>query len=249
MTKKVALITGSSRGIGEATALRLAQDGFNIVINYQKNAEAAERVAAEITKLGRDVICVQADISIEADVIRLFQAIDKHFGRLDSLVNNAGILFTQSRVVDLTAARINQVLATNVTGSFLCCIQAIKRMSTKNGHIGGTIVNVSSAASRLGAPNEYVDYAASKGAMDSLTTGLALEVAAEGIRVNSVRPGLIYTEMHASGGEPERVDRLKVNLPLQRGGKPEEVAAAISFLVSDESAYTTGSFIEVSGGR
>lgn len=249
MTEKVALVTGGSRGIGAATAIRLAEDGFNIVINYRKNHHAADKIAAQIKALGRKAIAIQADISNENDVELLFQAIDQQFGRLDALVNNAGILFTQAKVIDITAERINKVFATNVTGTFLCCKQAIKRMSTKAGHNGGSIVNVSSAASRLGAANEYVDYAASKGAMDTLTIGLSLEVAEEGIRVNSVRPGLIYTDMHADGGEPNRVARLKSNLPLQRGGKPEEVAAAISFLVSDQSSYTTGAFIEVSGGR
>ncbi|MFQ3281499.1 SDR family oxidoreductase [Reinekea sp.] len=249
MAVKVALITGGSRGIGAATAKRLAKDGYNIVINYRANRLAAEQITRQIENIGRQAIAIQADISNEDDVQRLFQSIDEHFGRLDVLINNAGILFTQSPVVELTAERINRVLATNVTGSFLCCIEAIKRMSTRQGHRGGNIVNVSSAASRLGAPNEYVDYAASKGAMDTLTIGLALEVAEEGIRVNSVRPGLIYTEMHADGGEPNRVDRLKNNLPLKRGGTPEEVAAAISFFVSEESAYSTGAFIEVSGGR
>lgn len=249
MAEKVALITGASRGIGAATAIRLAEDGYNIVVNYRKNHQAAEKVTKQVIALGRNAIAIQADISKENEVQHLFQTIDEKLGRLDVLVNNAGILFTQTRVADLTADRINRVLATNVTGTFLCCIEAIKRMSLTTGHIGGNIVNVSSVASRLGAANEYVDYAASKGAMDTLTIGLALEVAKEGIRVNSVRPGLIYTEMHADGGEPKRVDRLKHNLPIQRGGKPEEVAAAISFLISDQSAYTTGAFIDVSGGR
>ena len=249
MMNKVALVTGGGRGIGAATALRLAKDGYNIVVNYVSNLEAAQKVAQQVLAMGNQAWVVQADVGVESDVKRMYQEIDINCGRLDVLVNNAGILFTQSPVVSLSAERINKVLQTNVIGPFLCCIEAIKRMSTEYGHEGGVIVNVSSAASRIGAPNEYVDYAASKGALDTLTIGLSLEVANQGIRVNCVRPGLIYTEMHASGGEPARVDRLKQNLPLQRGGQPEEVAAAIAFLVSDESAYTTGAFLEVSGGR
>jgi len=245
----IALITGGSRGIGAATALRLAKDGFDVAINYAKNDTAANAVCEQARALGVRAIIVKADISNEDEVKFLFKQVDEHLGRLTALVNNAGILFQQCRLVDLTADRINTVLKTNVTGTFLCCKEAVLRMSTKSGGKGGIIVNVSSAASRIGSAGEYVDYAASKGAMDTLTIGLANEVAAEGIRVNSVRPGLIYTEMHASGGEPGRVDRLKANLPLQRGGQPEEVASAISFLVSSESSYTTGAFIEVSGGR
>lgn len=248
-TNKVAIITGASRGIGAATAVRLARDGHDICVNYKSNKRAALDVVEQIKSHGVDAIAVAADISLEAEVENLFGAVDKEFGRLDVLVNNAGILFQQTRLVDLTAERINAVLATNVTGCFLCCKAAVSRMSTKRGGHGGVIVNVSSAAARLGAAGEYVDYAASKGAVDTLTIGLASEVADEGIRVNAVRPGYIYTQMHASGGEPQRVDRLKGSLPMKRGGDPEEVAAAIAWLASDESSYTTGSFIEVAGGR
>jgi NAD(P)-dependent dehydrogenase (short-subunit alcohol dehydrogenase family) len=246
---KVAIVTGSSRGIGAATALRLAADGYDIALNYLENAQAAARLQREIEATGVRAVAVQADVSLEVDVERLFAKGDSALGPLDLLVNNAGILFEQCNLVEMDAQRINRVFATNVTGTFLCCREAVKRMSTGRGGRGGVIVNVSSAAARLGAPREYIDYAASKGAMDTLTTGLALEVADEGIRVNAVRPGLIYTDMHASGGEPGRVDRLKSALPLQRGGQPEEVAAAIAWLASDEAGYSTGAFIDVAGGR
>ncbi len=246
---KVAIITGSSKGIGAATAIRLASEGYDICVNYLSNKAAANSVLDTIKNHGVNAISVRADISSEKEVAMLFQKVDQKLGKPFVLINNAGILFKQSRVVDMTAQRINKTLMTNVTGYFLCCKEAIKRMSTKTGGCGGVIVNVSSAASRIGSAGEYVDYAASKGAIDTLTVGLALEVAREGIRVNGVRPGFIYTGMHESGGEPNRVDRLKETLPIKRGGQPEEVAAAISWLVSSESSYTTGSFIEVSGGR
>jgi len=246
---KVAIITGSSRGIGAATAIRLAEDGFNICVNYHRDQTAAMEIVKQIESLGRNAIAVQADVSDEHQVRELFEQSDRQLGQLFALVNNAGILHQQSRLVDMNAQRINQVLATNVTGTFLCSKHAINRMSSKNGGLGGAIVNVSSAAARLGAANEYIDYAASKGAIDTLTIGLANEVADEAIRVNAVRPGFIYTDMHASGGEAKRVDRLKSSLPIKRGGEASEVASAISWLVSDESSYTTGAFIEVSGGR
>lgn len=246
---KVALITGSSRGIGAATALRLAADGYAVCINFRSNEQAAEKVRAKVAALCPKATAIQADVSLEEDVNRLFTAIDRELGRLDVLVNNAGILLPQTRVESMTAERVNQILTTNVTGYFLCSREAVKRMSTKRGGTGGVIVNVSSAAARIGSGGEYVDYAASKGAIDTFTVGLAQEVAAEGIRVNGVRPGFIYTDIHADGGEPDRVDRIKHQLPLQRGGQAEEVAAAIAWLVSDESSYTTGAFIEVSGGR
>ena len=247
--RKVAIITGSSRGIGAATAIRLASDGYDVCVNYLSNENAADEVVRIAKTYGANAISVKADVSLESDVKQLFKKVGQELGNLYALVNNAGILFRQSRVVDMSAERINQVLMTNVTGCFLCCREAIIRMSTTNGGHGGVIVNVSSAASRIGSGGEYVDYAASKGAIDTLTLGLASEVAEEGIRVNCVRPGFIYTEMHGSGGEPNRVDRLKEFVPLKRGGQPEEVAAAISWLVSSESSYTTGSFIDVSGGR
>lgn len=246
---KIAIVTGSSKGIGAATAIRLASDGYDVCVNFHSDESAANEIV-ELSKIhGVRAISVRADISSEFDVKRLFETVDTELGCPSVLINNAGILFQQARIVDMSAERINKTLTTNVTGYFLCCKEAIVRMSVKYGGRGGVIVNVSSAASRIGSGGEYVDYAASKGAIDTLTIGLATEVADECIRVNCVRPGFIYTDMHKSGGEPDRVNRIKETLPLKRGGKPEEVAAAISWLVSDESSYTTGSFIEVSGGR
>jgi len=245
----IALVTGASRGIGRATALELAREGYSVAVNYHHNVEAATEVVNTIIAAGGRAFAVQADISDEAQVLAMFACIDSKNEPLTALVNNAGILFTQSTVENLTAERINRVLATNVTGYFLCCREAVKRMSHRHGGTGGAIVNVSSAAARLGAPGEYVDYAASKGAVDTLTTGLSLEVAAQGIRVNGVRPGFIYTEMHADGGEPGRVERVKSALPMQRGGQPEEVAQAIVWLLSEKASYVTGSFIEMAGGK
>lgn len=245
----IALVSGASRGIGRATALLLAQEGYTVAVNYYRQRDAADEVVTAIQALGGKAFVVQADISDESQVEAMFARIDEEGLPLTALVNNAGILFQQSRVEALSAARINQVLATNVTGYFLCCREAVKRMSTQHGGQGGAIVNVSSAAARLGSPGEYVDYAASKGAVDTLTTGLSLEVAASGIRVNGVRPGFIYTEMHASGGEPGRVDRVSSAIPMQRGGQPEEVAQAIAWLLSDKASYVTGSFIDLAGGK
>lgn len=245
----IALITGGSRGIGKATALLLAQQGCRVVVNYHRDHQAAQVVVDDITRLGGEAMAWQADVSDEQQVVAMFSAIDQTWGPLNVLVNNAGILSTQCRVENLTAARINRVLSTNVTGYFLCCREAVKRMSTEHGGSGGAIVNVSSVAARLGSPGEYVDYAASKGAVDTLTTGLSLEVAAQGIRVNGVRPGFIYTDMHASGGEPGRVDRVASAIPLRRGGQPEEVAQAIAWLVSEKASYVTGSFIDLAGGK
>lgn len=246
---KVMLITGASRGIGAATALLAAERGYVVAINYRREREAAEALVAQITGAGGKARAFAADVADESDVLQLFREVDEAFGRLDVLVNNAGILERQMRLEDMDAARLQRVFAVNVTGTFLCCREAIKRMARKHGGNGGSIVNVSSMASRLGSPNEYIDYAAAKGAVDSLTIGLAKEVAAEGIRVNAVRPGLIKTEIHASGGEPGRVERLQAAIPLGRGGEAEEVARAILFLASDESSYSTGSFVDVSGGR
>lgn len=245
----IALITGASRGIGKATALLLAQQGMRVVVNYHRDRQAAQEVVEEITRAGGEALAWQADVSDEQQVVAMFTAIDEAWGPVNVLVNNAGILSTQCRVENLTAERINRVLSTNVTGYFLCCREAVKRMSTEHGGSGGAIVNVSSVAARLGSPGEYVDYAASKGAVDTLTTGLSLEVAAQGIRVNGVRPGFIYTEMHASGGEPGRVDRVAPAIPMQRGGQPEEVAQAIAWLVSNNASYVTGSFIDLAGGK
>jgi len=241
---KVVIVTGGSRGIGAATSMLLALNGYAVCINYRSRNKDAELLADKITQQGGKVFCFCADVSKEDDVIRLFEAVENHFGRVTHLVNNAGILFTQSRLVDLTLARFNRVMSTNINSCFLCCREAIKQMPS-----GGAIVNVSSAAARSGAPNEYIDYAASKGAMDTLTKGLSLELAAQGIRVNAVRPGFIETEMHADGGEPDRVNRLSPEIPLQRGGKPEEVATAIAWLLSDEASYVTGTFIDVAGGK
>lgn len=252
---KVAIITGASRGIGAATAVRLASDGFDICVNYLSSEQAAtevvEQAQAGAKTNGKNInaISIQADISSEQDVNRLFETVDRELGTPYVLVNNAGILFQQCRVEEMNADRINKTLTTNVTGCFLCCREAVTRMSTKKGGDGGVIVNLSSAAARIGSAGEYVDYAASKGAIDTLTLGLAAEVADEGIRVNAIRAGFIYTDMHKSGGEPGRVDRLASTLPMKRGGQPAEVAAAISWLVSEESGYTTGSFLDVSGGR
>lgn len=245
----IALVTGASRGIGRATALLLAKQGYTVAVNYLSNAAAAQEVVDAIAASGGRAFSVQADISDERQVMAMFATLDEQGEPLTALVNNAGVLFTQCMTENLTAERINKVLATNVTGYFLCCREAVKRMAHHHGGQGGAIVNVSSAASRLGAPGEYVDYAASKGAVDSLTIGLSLEVATQGIRVNGVRPGLIYTDIHASGGEPGRVDRVKSALPMQRGGQPEEVAEAIAWLLSDKASYVTGSFLDLAGGK
>ena len=243
------IVTGGGRGIGAATARLAAQRGYSVAVNYLRNQEAAETVVGDIHKNGGNAIAVAADIAQESEVERLFAIVDRELGPLTALVNNAGILEKQARVESIDAARLQRIFATNVTGAFLCAREAVRRMSTRRGGRGGGIVNLSSVAARLGASGEYVDYAASKGAIDTLTVGLAGEVAQEGIRVNAVRPGVIYTEMHASGGEPNRVDRVKEFVPLRRGGRAEEVAEAILWLLSDASAYTTGSFIEVAGGR
>ena len=245
---KTALITGASRGIGAATARQLANDGYNLCINYLNNQNKAERLCEELSEQGITTIAVQADVSVESDVTRLFSTIDQELGPITALVNNAGILRPQMRVEQMTAERINRILTTNVTSCFLCCREAVKRMSHKHGGNGGAIVNVSSGAARSGSPNEYVDYAASKGAVDTLTIGLSKELSGEGIRINGVRPGLIYTDMHSDGGEPGRVDRLSVHSPLQRGGTPEEVASAICWLLSEQAAYATGTFIDLTGG-
>jgi NAD(P)-dependent dehydrogenase (short-subunit alcohol dehydrogenase family) len=246
---KVLIVTGGSRGIGAATALLAAERGYAVCVNYRQNREAAARVVGAIEAKGARAAAVAGDVGVEADVVRLFETCDKAFGSLGGLVNNAGILETQMRVETMDAARLHRIFATNIVGPFLCAREAVQRMSTKRGGSGGAIVNISSGASRLGSPGEYVDYAASKGAIDTLTIGLAREVAEEGIRVNAVRAGFIYTEIHASGGEPQRVDRVKALVPMKRGGRVEEVARAILWLLSDESSYTTGAFIDVTGGK
>ncbi len=247
--ERITLITGGDRGIGRATALTLAQKGHTLCIGYRCRQDRAAETVELIRRAGGKAIAVQADIADEEQVMALFQQIDRHLGPLTGLVNNAAVLKPQASLEQLDAARIAALFAVNVTGSFLCAREAVKRMALRHGGQGGAIVNVSSAASRLGAPHEYVDYAASKGAIDTLTVGLSREVAAQGIRVNAVRPGFIYTEMHADGGEAGRVDRVKAQLPMGRGGQPEEVAQAIAWLLSDEASYVTGSFLDMAGGR
>lgn len=245
----VVLVTGSSRGIGAATARAAARAGHAVCIHYVADREAAESVASELRGAGSATHVVQGDVTRESDVARFFEECIRELGAPTGLVNNAGTLAPQSALADMSAERIEQVLRVNVLGSLLCAREAVRRMSTLRDGAGGSIVNVSSAASRLGSPHEYVDYAASKGAIDTLTLGLAREVASEGIRVNAVRPGLIETGIHARGGEPERVARLAPTIPLGRGGAPEEVAAAIVWLLSDDASYTTGAIVDVSGGR
>jgi NAD(P)-dependent dehydrogenase (short-subunit alcohol dehydrogenase family) len=246
---KTMIITGASRGIGAATAVLAAQHGFAVVVNYHKNKIAAEKVVADIIDGGGKAVAIQADISKEPDILRLFAETDRIFGNLHSLVNNAGILEQQKRLEEIDISRLNRIFSANITGQLICAREAIKRMSLKYGGQGGTIVNVSSIAARTGAPNEYIDYAVSKGAIDTFTIGLAKEVADEGIRVNGVRPAFIYTDIHTDGGEPGRVDRIKENIPMKRGGTATEVAEAIIWLASDKSSYSTGIFIDVTGGR
>jgi len=243
------IITGAGRGIGAATARLAAQRGYAVCVNYRSNRAAADGVVADIERAGGKALAVAADIASESEVMRLFETADRRLGALAALVNNAGTLEQQMRLEQMDASRLERVFAVNVVGSFLCAREAVRRLSTRHGGRGGAIVNVSSGAARLGAPNEYIDYAASKGALDTMTVGLAQEVAADGIRVNGVRPGYIYTELHAQGGEPGRVDRVKQYVPLKRGGQPEEVARAILWLLSDEASFSTGTFIDVTGGR
>jgi NAD(P)-dependent dehydrogenase (short-subunit alcohol dehydrogenase family) len=246
--EKIVVITGASRGIGAATARLAARRGYAVCVNYRQNEAAAGAVVNDVRTAGAAAVSVQADVGVERDVVRLFETCARTLGTPTALVNNAGVLETQTRVENVDAGRLQRVLSTNVVGPFLCAREAVRRMSTARGGSGGAIVNVSSGAARLGSPGEYVDYAASKGALDTMTIGLAREVAGEGIRVNAVRAGFIYTDIHASGGEPNRVDRVKALAPLKRGGAPEEVAAAILWLLSDEASFTTGSFIDVTGG-
>lgn len=246
---KTLLVTGGSRGIGAATARLAAERGYAVCIAYRHNQVAADAVVAGINMAGGQAAAVEADVSLESDVVRLFEQLDRQFGPLTALVNNAGIVEQQMKVEQMDAGRLSRMFATNVIGPFLCAREAVQRMSTVHGGSGGAIVNISSGAARLGAPGEYVDYAASKGAIDTFTVGLAKEVAAEGIRVNAVRPGIIDTDLHASGGEPRRVDRLKSSIPLQRAGQADEVARAILWLLSDEAAYVTGACLDVTGGR
>jgi NAD(P)-dependent dehydrogenase (short-subunit alcohol dehydrogenase family) len=246
---KVIVITGASSGIGAATARLAARQGFAVAVNYRVNQAGAEKVVAELRADGAQALAIQADVSLETEVLRLFETVDKQFGKLTALVNNAAHLEPQMRLEQMDAARLQRTFATNVFGAFFCSREAVRRMSTRYGGKGGAIVNVSSGAARSGSPGEYIDYAVSKGALDTLTIGLAREVAEEAIRVNAVRPGFIDTDIHAKGGEPARLERVKKLVPMQRGGQPEEVARAILWLISAEASYVTGAFLDVSGGR
>ena len=247
--KPALLITGASRGIGAATARLAAAAGWDVVINYARDEAAAQAVARQVRELGSRALVLRGDVSVEADVLALFAAVDSEFGALGGLVNIAGVVDQPSRVEDMSLARLTRMLGINVIGSMLCAREAVRRMSTRHGGAGGVIVNLSSAAAKLGSPGQYVDYAAAKGAIDSFTLGLAREVAAEGIRVNAVRPGIIETDIHASGGIPGRAQQLAPSVPMQRAGSADEVAQAIVWLLSGASSYTTGATIEVTGGR
>ena len=249
MDQQVLLITGGGRGIGAATALLAARRGYAVAVNYASNSLAADEVVRRIRADGSTAIAVQADVGDEAQVLAMFRKLDARFGRLDALVNNAGVVDRQARVDEMSVARLERMFRINVIGSFVCAREAVRRMSTKHGGRGGAIVNVSSGAARLGSPGQYVDYAASKGAIDTFTVGLAKEVADEGIRVNAVRPGLIETEIHASGGMPERAAALAPTVPMKRTGSPEEIAGAILWLLSAEASYTTMALLDVTGGR
>jgi NAD(P)-dependent dehydrogenase (short-subunit alcohol dehydrogenase family) len=247
--KQVLLVTGASRGIGAATAVLAAAKGYAVAVNYVANEAAAQQVVHRIRDAGGEALAIAGDVAQESDVLRMFAQVDAKLGRLTALVNNAGVVDVSARVEDMSVQRLKRMFDVNVLGTILCAREAVRRMSTRHGGSGGAIVNVSSAAARLGSPGQYVDYAAAKGAVDAFTIGLAKEVAGEGIRVNAVRPGLIETEIHASGGLPDRVKQLQHLVPMQRGGTAEEVAQAILWLLAPEASYTTMSLIDVSGGR
>ncbi|MEO7402010.1 MAG: SDR family oxidoreductase [Polaromonas sp.] len=246
---KIVLITGGSRGIGAASALLAARQGYAVAVNYASNSLAADEVVRQIRQFGGQAMAVQADVAVESQVLAMFEKIDAKFGRLSALVNNAGVVGMTTRVDAITLARLQRIFEINVFGSFLCAREAVRRMSTRHGGAGGAIVNVSSAAARLGSPGQYVDYAAAKGAIDTFTIGLAKEVATEGIRVNAVRPGVIETEIHASGGLPERARDVAPQVPMQRAGRADEVAESIVWLLSENASYTTGALLDVAGGR
>jgi NAD(P)-dependent dehydrogenase (short-subunit alcohol dehydrogenase family) len=247
--KQVILVTGSSRGIGAATALLASRRGYAVCINYLGNAQAAEQLRAQIAGEGGTAIAVQADVGVEADVLRLFATIDQQLGPITALVNNVGVLEQQGKLVDMSAERLQRVFTTNILSYFLCSREAIKRMATSRGGAGGGIVNVGSGASKHGAGSVYVDYASSKGAIDVMTLGLSKEVGPDGIRVNCVRPGIIYTDIHASGGDADRVDKLAATVPLQRGGQPEEIAETILWLLGPQSSYVSGALLDAGGAR
>lgn len=246
---RVALVTGGSRGIGAATCRFAADAGYRVVVNYASNEAAAGALVQDIEQTGGKAIAIKADVGNESEILSMFEQVDRAFGRLDALVNNAGIVDVKARVDEMDVARLERMMRINIVGSFLCAREAVKRMSTRHGGKGGAIVNISSVAAVLGAPDNYVDYAASKGAIDTFTIGLAREVAAEGIRVNAVRPGIIDTDIHASGAQPDRVALIQDTLPMKRAGTADEVARAILYLLSDAASYTTGAILNVSGGR
>lgn len=249
MGTRIAVVTGGSRGIGAATVQRLATLGWDMCLTFrEREAEAAELVT-RCTAVGRRAVAVRADVSVEADVLELFARVDRELGAITTLVNNAGIVGPKSRLDEMSVDRVRRMFDVNVVGAFICAREAIRRMSTRHGGAGGAIVNVSSVASRIGSPGEYVDYAASKAAIDTMTLGLSKELATEGIRVNAVRPGIVDTEIHATGGQPDRIGRLKDTIPMGRAGRPQEIAEAVAWLCSDQASYVTGALLDVGGGR